>query len=215
MKTFLFIWFGQLISLIGSQLTSFALGIWVYQNTGSVTQLALISFFTVLPGLAISPIAGALVDRWDSRWMMIISDSIAGLSTLSIALLLVIGQLQIWHIYLAATINSVSSAFQWPAYVAATALLVPKKHLSRANGMTKLSEALARLLSPICGGFLVILIQLQGVILLDLATFLLALTTLLIVKFPKPKTTPEGRLGKGSLLQKSIYAGVTFLLDPD
>ena len=205
MRTFLIVWFGQLISLFGSQLTSFALGVWVYQNTGSVTQFSLISFFTMLPGLAISPLAGALVDRCDRRWAMIISDSIAGLSTLCIALLIVTGQLQIWHIYLATTISSLSNAFQWPAYAAATTLLVPKKHLSRASGMTKLSEALARLLSPICGGFLVILIQLQGVILLDLVTFMFALVTLSIVKFPKPKTTIAGKLGKGSLLQESIY----------
>ena len=205
MRTFLIVWFGQLISLFGSQLTSFALGVWVYQNTGSVTQFSLISFFTMLPGLVISPIAGALVDRCDRRWVMIISDSIAGMSTLGIALLIVTGQLQIWHIYLTATISSLSSAFQWSAYGAATTLLVPKKHLSRASGMTKLSEALARLLSPICAGFLIIVIQLQGMILLDLATFLFALVTLLIVKFPQPKTTIAGKLGKGSLLEESVY----------
>ena len=205
MRTFLIVWFGQLISLFGSQLTGFALGVWVYQNTGSVTQFSLISFFTMLPGLVISPIAGALVDRSDRRWAMILSDSIAGLSTLCIALLIVTGQLQIWHIYLATTISSLSNAFQWPAYSATTTLLVPKKYLSRASGMTKLSEAVARLLSPICGGFLVILIQLQGVILLDLATFLFALVTLSMVKFPEPKTTIAGKLGKGSLLQESIY----------
>ena len=205
MKTFLIIWFGQLISLIGSQLTSFALGVWVYQNTGSVTQFALISFFSMLSGLAIAPIAGALVDRCDRRWTMILSDSVASLSTLSIVLLVVTGQLEIWHIYLATTINSISSAFQWTSYSATTTLLIPKKHLIRASGMTHLSEALARLLSPICGGFLVLLIQLQGVILLDLCTFFCALVTLVIVKFPQPKTTRAGKLGKGSLLQESIY----------
>ncbi|WP_026102647.1 MFS transporter [Pleurocapsa sp. PCC 7319] len=128
MRTFLIVWFGQLISLFGSQLTSFALGVWVYQNTGSVTQFSLISFFTMLPGLVISPLAGALVDRCDRRWVMILSDSIAGLSTLCIALLIAIGQIQIWHIYLATTISSLSNAFQWPAYSAATELCLPGHH---------------------------------------------------------------------------------------
>ena len=205
MKNFLVIWFGQFISLIGSQFTSFALGVWVYQNTGLVTDFALISFFGMLPGLVISPLAGALVDRWDRRWAMILSDSVAGLSTLIIALLLITGQLQIWYIYFATIINSISNGFQWPAYNAAITLLVRKKHLGRASGMIQLSEALARLLSPICGGFLVILIKLQGVMLLDLVTFLFALVTLLIVKFPKPKNTIAGKLGQGSLLQESIY----------
>ncbi|AFY47244.1 arabinose efflux permease family protein [Nostoc sp. PCC 7524] len=205
METFFAVWFCQLVSLFGSQLTNFALGIWVYQSTSSVTQFALISFFTMLPGLVISPLAGALVDRWDRRWAMVLSDSVAGLSTFGIVLLLITGQLQIWHIYLATTVSSISNAFQWPAYSAATTLLVPKQYLSRANGMIQLSESVAQLLSPICGGFLIILIQLHGVILLDLATFLFALVTLLIVKFPKPEITVAGKIGKGSLLQESIY----------
>lgn len=92
-KSFLLIWFGQLISLTGSGLTGFALGVWVYQHTGSVTQFALISLFTTLPGIVFSPIAGALVDRWDRRWAMILSDSGAGLCTLSVALLLLAGTL--------------------------------------------------------------------------------------------------------------------------
>lgn len=205
MRIFWVMWFGQLISLIGSQISRFALGIWVYQTTGSVTQFALISFFITLPSLVISPIAGALVDRWDRRWAIILSDSVAGLSTFGLALLVFMGQLQIWHIYLAITISSISSVFQWPAYNSAITLLAPKKHLSRVNGMTQLSEALAQLLSPVCGGFLLILIHLQGVILLDLATFSFAVVTLVIVKFPKPKATVTEKLGKSSLLQESIY----------
>ncbi len=205
MRTFLIVWFGQLISLIGSQLTSFALGVWVYQNTDSITQFALISFFAMLPGLIIGPVAGALVDRYDRRRTMIVSDTVASLSTLGIALSVITGELQIWHIYLATTISSVSSAFQWTSYNASTILLVPKKHLIRASGMTQLSDALARLISPICGGFLVIFIQLQGVILLDLCTFVCALITILIVEFPKPKTTIAGKLSKGSLIKESIY----------
>lgn len=205
MRTFFIIWFGQLISLFGSQLTSFALGIWVYKNTGSVTQFALISFFAILPALIISPIAGALVDRWNRRDAMIFSDCVAGLSSFGIALLMLAGQLQIWHIYLATIINSMSNAFQWPAYRATTTLLVPKKHLGRASAMTQLSEALAQLLSPTFAGFLLISIQIQGVILVDLATFLFAFATLLIVKFPKPNTTVVRTLSNGSLLEESTY----------
>lgn len=74
-RSFLVIWFGQLVSLTGSGLTGFALGVWVYQRTGSVTQFALISLFTALPGIVFSPLAGALVDRWDRRWAMILSDA--------------------------------------------------------------------------------------------------------------------------------------------
>ena len=204
-RTFLIVWFGQLISLFGSALTSFALGIWVYKNTGSVTQFALISFFAILPALVVSPIAGALVDRWNRRDAMILSDCVAGLSSFGIALLLLAGQLQIWHIYLATIISSISNAFQWPAYRASTTLLVPKRHFSRASAMTQFSEALAQLLSPTFAGFLLFYMQVQGVILVDLVTFLFALITLLTVKFPKPQTTVARTLGKGSLLEESMY----------
>ena len=213
MWVFNLIWFGQLVSLIGSGLTSFALGVWVYQRTGSVTQFALISVFTTLPGIVISPLAGALVDRWDRRWAMILSDSGAGFSTLVIALLLFANRLEIWHIYLAMATRSAFRAFQWPAYAAATTLLVPKKHLGRASGMVQAAEAAAEILSPTLAGVVVVTIQLQGVIFIDVATFVFSLVTLLLVEFPKPEgkeTTIEGKERKGSLWREAVY-GWTYI----
>ncbi|MBW4636468.1 MAG: MFS transporter [Iphinoe sp. HA4291-MV1] len=100
MRLFIFIWFGQIISAIGSGLTSFALGIWVYQRTGSATDLALISLFATIPRIAISPLAGALVDRWNRRYCMIISNFGAAVSIVAIAFLLAINRLEMWHLYL-------------------------------------------------------------------------------------------------------------------
>jgi MFS family permease len=205
MRVFILIWSGQLVSIIGSGLTGFALGVWVYQRTGSVTQFALISLSTTLPFIAISPLAGVLVDRWNRRWVMILSDSGASLSTLAIALLLVTGRIQTWHIYLGTAVSSTFSAFQWPAYMATTTLLVPKQHLGRASGMTQMGQALAQLISPMLAGILLGIIQLQGIILLDFATFLFALISLLLVRFPNVKTTAAGEAGKGSLLRSAAY----------
>ncbi|MFQ4141703.1 MFS transporter [Chlorogloeopsis sp. ULAP02] len=205
MWVFTLIWFGQLVSLIGSGLTGFALGIWVYQRTGSVTQFALISLFTTLPGILVSPLAGVLIDRWDRRWAMILSDSGAALSTLAIALLLLAGRLEVWQIYLASAISSAFSAFQWPAYVAATTLLVPKQQLGRASGMVQLAEATAQILSPAIAGVLVSQIQVKGVILIDFATFVFSLLTLLSVRFPSPKTTADSKAQKSSLLHEAVY----------
>ena len=98
--TFSFIWLGQLISVIGSGLTAFALGVWLFERTGSVTQFALIGLFSVLPRVLLSPLAGSIVDRWNRRYLMIVSDSGAGACTLVLALLLATGTLQVWHIYL-------------------------------------------------------------------------------------------------------------------
>jgi hypothetical protein len=120
------------------------------------------------------------------------------------------GRLEVWHIYLTTAISSTCSAFQSPAYAAATTLLVPKQHLGRANGLLHLGQSLAQLISPMLAGVLVVTIQIQGVILLDFATFLFALITLLLIQFPEAKTTEAGIAGKGSLLHEAAY-GWTYI----
>jgi len=205
MGIFTIIWGGQVVSTIGSGLTSFALGLWVYQLTGSVTQFALIAFCTVLPRLALSPLAGALVDRWDRRWAMILSDSGAAFSTLVIVGLFLTNRLEVWHIYLMTAISSAFGTFQWPAYTAAITLLVPKRNLGRANGMVQFGQAASEILAPTLAGILVITIQIWGVILIDFATFLFAVLTLLLVRIPKPTPTTAGKKEEGSLLREAAY----------
>ena len=206
MSIFVLVWLGQLVSLLGSSITNFALDVWVYQQSGSVTQLSFLILFTTLPLVIISPFAGILVDRWNRRWVMILSDSGAALSTLIMVFLLVTGKIQIWHIYLTTAVSSSFSAFQWPAYSAATTLLVPKKHLGRASGMTQLAQGLGQLLAPILGGVLLGVIQLSGIFVLDLSSFLFALTTLLLVRFPHHNVTPSQLTNQTSLLRQLVYS---------
>jgi DHA3 family macrolide efflux protein-like MFS transporter len=204
-RTFLTVWFGQLISTLGSGLTGFALSVYIFQKTGSATQLGVAMLATVLPSLLISPLAGALVDRWDRRWVMVASDAGAALSTLAIWALLASGHLQVWHIYVANALSSLLGSFQQPAYMASITLLIPKEHLGRASGLVQLSEAINRIIAPILAGLLVVTIQVKGVILIDFATFLFAVVTLLVVRIPRPETTAEGKAGQGSLLRESTF----------
>ncbi len=204
-RVFTIVWAGQFVSLIGSGLTGFALGVWVYLTTGSVTQFSLIMLSTAVPAIAMSPVAGALVDRWDRRKAMILSDSGAALSTLAIAVLLSMNWLEIWHIYIVMAISSTFSSFQWPAYSAATTLLVPKNHLGRAAGMVQTAQAVGQIVAPALAGILLVTVEIWGVILIDFVTFLFALITLLMVRFPHPKITAEGEAGKGSLLREAMY----------
>lgn len=204
-RTFVLIWFGQLISLTGSGVTGFALGVWVFQRTGSATQFALISLFTSLPGILFSPLTGALVDRWDRRWCMILSDAGSGLCTLAVALLFMANRLEIWHIYLTMAISSTFSAFQWPAYSAATTLLVSKKHLGRASGMVQVGGAVAQITSPVLAGVLVGLIKLEGVILVDFVSAAFAILTLAFVHVPRPRVSEEGKAAQGSLLREAAF----------
>lgn len=186
MATFLLVWFGQAISLFGSGLTSFALGVWMFERTGSATYVALIGLCAVLPRVLLSPLVGTFIDRWDRRTLMILSDAGAGCSTLFIASMVVTGKLEIWHIYLAVTASAAFGTIQWPAYTATTTLLVPPKQLGRANGMMQLAQALSDVLAPALAGVLVQRIALQGVILVDVATFVFAVFTLLLVRLPRP-----------------------------
>lgn len=204
MRVFLLVWFGQLISAIGSRLTGFAIGVWMYQQTGSVTQYALIYLFTYLPETLMSPIAGALVDRWDRRMAMLISDAGAALCTLAIALLLFSNHLHSWNLYPLLTIKAGFTAFQIPAYTAATTLLVSKQHYSRTGGMIQLAQAVSQVAAPMLAGFLVDSIQVEGVFVIDFCTFLVANLTLLTVRFPQPEVSIAGKSNKGSLWQEMV-----------
>ena len=112
MKTFLVIWIGQLVSMLGSGLTSFALGVWIFEQTGKATPFALTILFGNLPRILLLPVAGSLADRWNRRWVMILSDVGNALVTISVFGLLLLGNLQFWHIYLIVTLGSIFSAFQ-------------------------------------------------------------------------------------------------------
>jgi DHA3 family macrolide efflux protein-like MFS transporter len=210
MKTFIVIWFGQLISALGSGLTGFALGVWVYETTGSATLFAITMVVYLLPNVALSPVAGVLADRWDRRLVMLLSDTGAGLSSLSVAVMLLTGELEVWHVYAAGFFNSAFSTFQWPAYSAATSLLVPKEHLGRAAGMAQIGQAISYLAAPAIAGALFVSVGMKSILLIDVMTYLVALATLIAVRFPQPEATAEGQAGKGSFWKEAVY-GWTYI----
>jgi MFS transporter, DHA3 family, macrolide efflux protein len=204
-QAFALVWFGQMISFIGSGLTSFALGVWVYQKTGAITQYALISLFFVLPGVLLGPLAGTLVDRWDRRQAMLISDLGAGLSTLSIAVVYLLGGLQIWYVYLAVFMSGAFGSLRMPSMMAAMTQLVSKKNFGRTSGMLEIVQVGQYLIAPIVAGGLMGSIGLSGVILIDFTSFLFAVSILLFVRIPCAVKTAEGQAGRGSLLKEAAY----------
>ncbi len=204
MRIFIVIWLGQLVSTLGSGLTSFGLGVWIYETTGSVTLFAMNLLIWVLPNIIVSPLAGVVADRWDRRLVMMLSDTGAGLSSLFIAVVLFTGKLEIWHVYLATFFNSAFGAFQWPAYSAATSLLVPKEHLGRAGGMTQIGEAISSLATPAIAGTLFVSAGLKCILLIDVITYLAALATLIVVRFPAAHKSLQGEI-EGSEPQPSFF----------
>jgi DHA3 family macrolide efflux protein-like MFS transporter len=210
--SFIIIWFGQVLSVVGSNLTGFALSVWVYQHTGSVTKFSIVILFTALPGIVLSPLAGMLVDMWDRRSLMIFSNLWAALSTLSVAWLFFAGRLQLWHICFLAAAVSMSSAVISPAINASISLLVPKRHLGRASGMMQFGEASAQIIAPLLGGFLVLTVKLYGVLLLDFLTYCTAIFTLLLVQVPSPKARVRETGEKHSLLREAA-SGWTYIIE--
>lgn len=227
-RSFLTIWLGQSVSLLGSRLTGFALSVWVFQRTGSVTLFGTAVVLLTLPGVLAAPAAGALVDRWSRRRAMVVSNAGAALTTLAAALLLLGGHLEVWHLCLILAANSIFDSLQQPAYLAAVTLLVPRESFGRTSGLMQLSLAGARVLAPALAGFLIAAIGLPAVLLVDFATFLVALATVLPLRLPELPAAGPGDRGpfhqeiregwryireRPALLQlAALFAGGSFLL---
>lgn len=208
MRTFLTVWAGQLVSITGTTLTGFGLQVWVYLETGSVTRLAMVSLAFALPSVLLAPIAGALVDRWDRRLTMLGADLLAGMTTLALAALYFTGHLQVWHLYLLIGFGALGNAFQAPAWMAAIPLLVPKRHLGRANGLVQLNEAIGLVAAPAIAGAMLATVGLGAVLLTDVATFVVAVATLIVVRFPP---TPRGEHAATDSIRTDVAAGWRYL----
>jgi MFS transporter, DHA3 family, macrolide efflux protein len=210
MRSFLTIWFGQVVSTLGSGLSAFALGVWAYRLTGSATALSLITLFSTLPNTLLSPLAGALIDRWGRRTVLLINNFGSGACTLIMAALYWAGVLQIWHVYALVLASRCFGVFQLPAFSSATAQLVPRGQLVRANGMAQLGPAAGQIAAPLLAAALMDWIGVGGILFLDCSSFLFAAATLLATRIPKPPVSAAGEEGRGSLLYESFY-GWTFI----
>jgi MFS family permease len=205
MRTFLIIWLGELISLVGSGMTNFALAVWIFERTGQATPFAIAVLLGNLPRILLSPVAGSLADRWNRRWLMILADSGDALVSLSAAILVLTGRLEVWHVYLIAGVSSTFAAFQEPAYTASVSMLVPKKNLARASGLTQLGQSIEMILAPVLAGLLFVAIGLQGIILIDFATYFFAIGALLIVRIPQPRAATAEEERAGSFWADALY----------
>ncbi|MGD1900093.1 MAG: MFS transporter [Phormidesmis sp.] len=191
MGAFIKIWVGQLVSTIGSYMTVFALLIWIWQETGSATTLALVTFFSQLPRIAVTPFAGIIVDRFPRKQLMLLGDVVAAVGTLVIGLLFWQGQLQLWHLYVVVTLYGCFGQLQTLAYSTSIALLVTKENYTRAESMVSAVGYSGAIFSPILAGSLYPLIGLTGIITIDLATFGIAFLILALATIPNPTRSEE------------------------
>jgi MFS family permease len=210
MRTFLLIWAGQFVSILGTGLGSFAMGVWIFEQTQSATMFALMAALGATVSLLLSPISGLVVDRFDRRWVMILADTGAATMTLLMAYLWFTDSMQVWMIYPILACMVSFSIFQGPALVASVSLLVPRRDLARASGMSQTAAATAGILSPLAAGALIGLIGYHGVVLIDFATFLVGVTILLFVRIPRPPASAVTEGEHRSLWRDALF-GWTYL----
>ena len=202
LNTFLIIWGGQLVSTLGSEMTSFAMTIWAWELTGKATPLSLIFFFSRLPRVIAATFAGLLVDRYNRKYLMIMGDTVAGVSTLVIFALLVTGNLVLWHFYLAIALSSFFGYFQTLSYSSSMSAIVPKQHYARATAMGSIQVFGANIFAPALASLLYYRVGFAGILILDLITFFLAIISLSIVKIPQPRLNPNENENRENLWQR-------------
>lgn len=192
----------QTLSIIGSRMTSIAVGIRVFADTGDTAPLLLTSFFNELPAMLGSSFAGVLVDRWNRKWVIIVADASQALGSLLLLVSFLSGGFQLWHLYAVAMVQGICAMFQEPAKSASTTLLVPEDHRERANAIQAMAFPLAGVAAPALTGVLYITLGIGGVILIDLLTFLVAVLVVFFIHIPQPQQSEEGRAAQGSLWQE-------------
>ncbi|MBG1270223.1 MFS transporter [Nostoc sp. WHI] len=187
MRNFTIIWLGQIISTIGSYMTSFAITIWLWEQTNQVTTLALLGFFTFLPSIFMTLVAGLIIDHANRKFLMMIADTVAAVSTVIILCLYLTDNLQIWHFYVSSAVNAAFSEIQELAYSATMSTLVSKKHYTRATTMNSALHYSSITIAPALSGFLYPLIDFSGILIIDLLSFVVAITILLKIPIYQPK----------------------------
>lgn len=187
---FFTIWVGQAFSLLGSMVVQFALVWWLTQTTGSATVLATAALAGILPQVVVGPFAGALVDRWNRRLVMIAADTLIALLTLALIGLHLLGQMQVWHIYAVMFLRSALGGFHWTAMQASTSLMVPNAHLARVAGFNQTLHGAMNIIAPPFGALLLGVLPLHGVLAIDVVTACMAVAPLLFIAIPQPPQRP-------------------------
>ncbi len=209
---FFTIWTGQAFSLFGSSLVQFALIWWITQKTGSATILATATMVALLPQIFLGPIAGALIDRWNRRLVLIVSDGSIAFFTLGLGVLFMLGREQIWQIYVIMFIRSIGGAFHWPTMQASTSLMAPDDQLSRIAGLNQTLQGVMSIVAPPVGAILLATIPMYGIILIDVVTALVAIIPLFFFSIPQPVAAVHapGTSGAGAVL-KDMLAGFRYV----
>ncbi|MFD0870206.1 MFS transporter [Paenibacillus residui] len=181
-RKFLLLWSGQFVSAIGNGLTAFGLGIYVFQQTGKASAMALVTLLAFMPSLLLSSFAGVLADRYDRRLLMVLGDSLSAIGLVFILICMLGGEAQLWQICVGVTISSVFSSLLDPAYKATVTDLLSEEQYTKASGLVQLAGSAKFLISPIIAGFLLAVSDVKLLLIIDICTFFVTVATTLAVR---------------------------------
>ncbi|WP_442603414.1 amino acid adenylation domain-containing protein [Paenibacillus sp. KN14-4R] len=207
MKLFLMVAFVQIISEIGTILSTFGTGIWIFNQTNALSEFAMMFLMGMIPTILVLPFAGAIVDRFDRRVILIISDLLSTVCSLGLLILLGFNELQLWHVYVFTIVLSVANSFRQPAYMAAVTQITPKMYLPQANSVSQFSVAIGGVLAAIFGGVFMDSIGFKGLVIIDLITFGLSVIVLLFLRFPDTMFTRSEEP-----IRKELMGGWNFIM---
>jgi DHA3 family macrolide efflux protein-like MFS transporter len=211
MRPFFAVWTGQVFSLLGSELVQFALVWWLTTTTGSAMVLTLATMMAVLPRVFVSPVAGALVDRWNRRMVMMMADGLSALAVVVLAALFAFDAVQVWHVYAVMFVRAACGAFHWPAMQASTTLMVPEEHLARVAGLNQALQGSGAIIAPPLGALLLSVLPMQGVLAVDVATAILAISPLFFVHVPQPERTEAAAQASRPSMVTDLREALRFL----
>jgi MFS transporter, DHA3 family, macrolide efflux protein len=213
-RTFFPIWVGQSFSLFGSRLVTFAIMWHLAATTQRAVVLTITALVGLLPELLLMPFAGACVDRWNRRRILIISDALIAIATFALAILFFLQIEQLWHIYILMFIRAISGAFHNPAMKASTSLLVPKERLTNIAGLNQFLDSALEIVTPALGAIAIATLSIGGVLLIDMITALMAIIPLLFVAIPQPDRKQEDKIRTGPLraLTRDVKSGFRYVI---
>jgi DHA3 family macrolide efflux protein-like MFS transporter len=205
---YLFFWIGQIFSLFGSQVAIFVLIWWLEVKTQNPIVLSVASFSFILPYVLAAPIAGVFSDRLNRKSLIISADFLQALATLTLIIIMTLGFYDLWIIFTVLAFRSVCQAFHQPTVNAIIPTMVPKKILSRINGINILFSGFVQLIAPMFGAILLAFFSVTQALLVDVITFVIALIPLLLISIPSVRIAKQE---KEELLEKESFS--TQLLD--
>ena len=182
MKNFYKLWLGELISNIGSGMTAFALSVYIYEKTGSVSYVSLITLLSFMPSIILSPIGGLLADRYDRRLLMIIGDLFSGLGLVYILWSIQAGEKSIVPIFIGITFSSIFTSLLEPSYRATLTDILEEENYAKASGLIQVAGSAKYLISPVIAGIVLSVADIRVILLLDIMTFITTCLMIFLVR---------------------------------